>query len=163
MLTMTQQELSAPHKNAYIAFFVAHSLLLRRINQRLAEAGVVSLETYDILLDLEEAPQGRLRMSELADRALLSRSGITRLADRLENEGLLERQQCPNDRRACHAAITEKGRSERERAWPVYRTAIAEEFAVHMSPEEARVIAKVFFRSIGDHVSLIGVEPDEEA
>jgi DNA-binding MarR family transcriptional regulator len=139
-------ELSTEHKEAWIAFFVAHGALVHKIDRAMSEAGVVPMDTYDILLTLEMAPDQRLKMSELADRALLSRSGITRLVDRLEADGLLCRQNCPQDRRACHAVITDKGRQERERAWPVYRKAIADHFARHLSSEEAKTVAEIFGR-----------------
>jgi DNA-binding MarR family transcriptional regulator len=151
-------ELSKEHKNAWVAFFVAHGVLSKRIDQELEAAGCVTLDVYDVLLALEEAPGRRLRMSELADRVLFSRSGVTRLADRLERQGWIERAQCPNDRRACHAVLTEAGLAERERAWPVYRRAIAEHFAKNLSEEEAAVVARVFLRVVDGHGCLVGLE-----
>ena len=146
------KELSNAHKSAWVAFFVAQGVLAKRIDAELEAAGCVTLDVYDVLLSLEESPERRLRMSELADRVLVTRSGVTRLVDRLERQGLLKREACPNDRRACHATLTAAGLAERERAWPVYRQAIANHFAQHVSDEEATLIARVFRRMTGDVV-----------
>lgn len=141
-------ELSPAAKRAWVAFFVSHALLVRKIDREMQEKGAVPVDVYDVLLVLEDAPDRRLRMSELADRVLLSRSGITRLVDRLEKDGLVERQTCPSDRRACHAALTEKGLRAREEAWPFYREAIARHFGANMSDEEAERIADVLGRMV---------------
>ncbi|HEY0866176.1 MAG TPA: MarR family transcriptional regulator [Fimbriimonas sp.] len=135
-------------KEAFSTFLIAHAVVTRMIDRRLKEAGVVGIEVYDVLLALEDAPERRLRMSELADRLVISRSGITRLVDRLEKDGLLKRVACPMDRRAMHAALTDHGLAERERAWPVYRQAIAELFGQHTGREEAETLRNVMRRII---------------
>ncbi|MGV3615807.1 MAG: MarR family winged helix-turn-helix transcriptional regulator [Fimbriimonas sp.] len=150
-------ELEKTHKNAWIASFVAHGVLVKQIDEELEAAGCIPLDDYEVLLTLEEAPDRRLRMSELADQVLVSRSGVTRLVDRLEKKGLLRREACPNDRRACHATLTDAGLAERERAWPVYRAAIAAHFAKNLNDEEAQVVARVFRRMVGDR-ELVGQE-----
>ena len=124
-------------KEAWIAFYVAHGVLSKKIDARLVQAGVVTLDIYDVLLTLEMAENQRLKMSELADRVLVTRSGMTRMVDRLEGAGLIERQSFPGDRRSLFAVLTPKGLAERERAWPVYEKAIADLFAVHVSEEQA--------------------------
>src|SRR3954470_8409040 len=101
--------LGRTHKEAWVAFIFAHANLTREIDKRAAAAGTVPLDIYDILLVLEESPNRMLRMSELADQSMLTRSGLTRLVDRLEKEGLVARKACPSDRRAVHAMLTEKG------------------------------------------------------
>lgn len=150
--------LETPKKNAWIASFVAHAVIARRINEALEAAGAVSLETYGVLLALEEAPERHLRMSELADKVLFSRSGITRLVDRLERQGLIERKTCPSDRRACHAILTEKGLAAREAAWPTYAKVVNQLFASQLSEEEAHVISRAFERMV-DGYELTGYEP----
>lgn len=149
-------------KNAWIASYVAHGVIGRKINDALEEAGCVSLETYGVLLALEEAPDQRLRMSDLADRVLFSRSGITRLVDRLEKSGFLERKSCPSDRRATHAQITEAGLKAREAAWPIYESVIDKLFASLISGDEARIISGSFCRMV-DGRELTGYidEPTE--
>jgi DNA-binding MarR family transcriptional regulator len=141
--------LKKTHKEAWIAYFVSHSVLTRVIDKALAEAGAVSLDVYDVLLALEDAPGQRLRMSDLADAIIFSRSGLTRLVDRLEREGLLRREACPKDRRACHAVLTEKGLAERERAWPIYEAEIQRIFADKIDEGEAKVVRDVFNRMMG--------------
>ena len=73
--------------------------LLERIETALATADLPPLAWYDVLWELEKAEQGRLRMHQIADRIVLSRSNLTRLADRLEKAGLIAREACPDDRR----------------------------------------------------------------
>lgn len=152
--------LAPSHKNAWIAFVSAHRRLLREIDKRMQESGVVPLDVYDILLILEESPERRLRMTELAEASFFSKSGTTRLVDRLEKEGWVERLACPNDRRAIHVRVTPAGSKERERAWPVYRAAIGELFAAHMSEEEARALSAVIVRMADQHL-LIGWEEEK--
>ncbi len=77
---------------------------------------------------------------------MLSRSGLTRLADRLEREGLIERHACSKDRRSTHVALTPLGLAERERAWPVYREVIKAEFAGNLEPGDAETVATIFGR-----------------
>jgi DNA-binding MarR family transcriptional regulator len=101
-------------------------------------------------LTLEDAPESRLRMSELAEHIMLSRSGITRLVDRLERDGLLKRHDCVLDRRATYAALTPEGLELRKRMWPIYREGIIELFANKMSEDEAQVLSKVFLRVLED-------------
>jgi DNA-binding MarR family transcriptional regulator len=133
-------------KSAFSNFFVAYGRIVKEIDRRMSDAGVASLEVYDVLLVLEDAPDRRLRMSELADRIVYSRSGLTRLADRLESNGLIQRLACPNDRRALHVTITDVGLGERRRAWPVLEAAIVDLFGKHLNEEEAAVIARSFAR-----------------
>jgi DNA-binding MarR family transcriptional regulator len=119
------------------------------INARLGQdRSLLSLEHYDVLLCLKRAPGGetRLRLSELAKAVTLSRSGLTRLVDRLEKAGLLRREACPSDRRGAFAVLTPKGSDALRRTWPAYARAIQEHFARHLSDEEAAVLARAFGR-----------------
>ena len=90
-----------------------------------------------------------MKMSQLAETIFLSKSGLTRLVDRLEREGLLCRKACIFDRRAQYAALTEKGLEARKTAWPVYRDAIAEVFASKMSADEAECLVSILRRMTG--------------
>src|SRR4051812_47832045 len=122
------QQREEPRQAAWRAFLSAHALLVCKMDDELAEAGVLSMDSYDALLTLFEAPRRRLRLSELAERALLTRSGVTRLADRLERAGLLRREDCPGDRRGSFAVLTEKGEAELRRTWAVYSKSILAHF-----------------------------------
>jgi len=143
MSKMTEM-LSDVKKAAWVEFYLAQAQITREIDRRMTAAGVVGMEVYDVLLNLEDAPDSRLRMNELADRVTYSRSGITRLVDRLEKEGLVARVACPSDRRAMHCQLTAHGRSERERAWPVYAAEIEALFGRHLSDEDAKTIVRLF-------------------
>lgn len=131
-------------KRAFSNFFMAHGRITKELERRMSTDGVVSLEVYDVLLALEDAPDQRFRMSELANKIVYSRSGLTRLADRLEQKGLIRRVACPNDRRAMHIEITELGLAERVRAWPTLERGIRELFGQRISDDEARMIETAF-------------------
>jgi|SRR5579863_10154215 len=140
-------ELEPSHLAAWRSFLAAHAALINQIEHELIEAEVVPLSWYDVLFALYEAPGQRLRMNELASAIVLSRSGLTRLVDRLEAEGLLSRERCGTDRRGAFAVLTDKGLAAMRGAWPVYAKGIAEHFARHISDEEARMITEVFQRT----------------
>ncbi len=125
---------------AWRVFITAHALAIERIERELAEAGLPPLGWYDVLLELSVAPDRRLRMRELARAVVLSRSGLTRLVDRLERAGLLRREPDPADRRGSFAVLTDEGAAVRERMWPVYARGIAEHFGKHLGDEEVEVL-----------------------
>ncbi len=113
------------------------------------EAGVVSLDVYSVLLALEESEGHKMRMSQLAEVVFMSKSGLTRLVDRLEKEELLCRNACAHDRRAQYAVLTRKGLDERARAWGVFKQGIVEVFADKMTEEEAHTLVAVLRRLTG--------------
>ena len=125
---------------AWRAFITAYALVMERIERELAEAGLPPLGWYDVLLELSVAPERRLRMHELARAVVLSRSGLTRLVDRLEQAGLLRREPDPADRRGSFAILTDEGAAMRERMWPIYARGIAEHFGKHLNDEEVYVL-----------------------
>lgn len=143
--------LQKEQRAAWIAFFVAHGVLTKKIEHALAAAGRPGLEVYDVLLILEEAPQRRLRMSDLAKAIVYSRSGLTRLVDRMERLGWIRRQRCALDRRSTYAVLTEAGLQARREAWPVYREAVEAHFGSKMSAEEARSLASILGRFSEGH------------
>jgi DNA-binding MarR family transcriptional regulator len=98
-----------PRLDAWRSFVQAHARLTRRLDEELQAGHGLSLAEYDALLQLANAPGRRLRMSALADRVLLSRSGITRLVDRLVADGMVERTTCTTDARGAEAALTGAG------------------------------------------------------
>jgi DNA-binding MarR family transcriptional regulator len=138
--------LTRPTAAAWSAVFEAQQRTLRQIDADLEAAGVGSLLDYDVLYMLYLAPERRRRLSELADGALISRSGLTRLVDRLESRGWLKRESCPDDRRGLFAVLTDAGLEEMRRIWEVYSRGIATYFAAHISPEELETIRTVFTR-----------------
>ena len=98
-----------PRLDAWRSFLHAHARLTRRLDEELQAAHRLSLAEYDALVQLARMPGRRLRMSVLAERVLLSRSGITRLVDRLEGAGMVERSACATDARGAEAILTPVG------------------------------------------------------
>lgn len=113
---------------AWRAFLRAHSTMLRRIGRDLDEAELPPLTWYDVLAALRDAPDRRLRQVDLAERVLLSHSGLSRLLDRIETKGLIERRPCKDDRRSFHVALTDAGADLLEEMWPVYAEGLVEDF-----------------------------------
>jgi DNA-binding MarR family transcriptional regulator len=125
---------------AWRAFITAHAAVIGRIERDMAAARVIPLTWYDVLIELYGAPEWRLRLYELADAVVLSRSGLTRLVDRLETAGLLRREVATTDRRGAYAVLTDAGLDAMREAWPVYARGIVDYFARHLSDEEAKVL-----------------------
>jgi DNA-binding MarR family transcriptional regulator len=133
-------------KSAWPAFLAARDALVVWIEQKLAEAGLPELGWYDVLWALEQAPDGRLRMAELAQAAVIARSNLTRLVDRLEKSGLVVREKVEGDRRGAYAVLTEAGRAMRKRMWQVYGPAIEECFGSHLSTDENALLRQLMLR-----------------
>ena len=133
-------------EEAWRALITAYSAAVERIERGLVEAGLPPLGWYDVLLELSAAPGCRLRMHELAGAVVLSRSGLTRLVDRLEKAGLLRREPDPEDGRGSFAVLTDEGAGMRQKMWPVYAKGIEEHFGTHLSDEEAEVLTRALGR-----------------
>jgi DNA-binding MarR family transcriptional regulator len=136
------------HLEAWRKYYVSFWRVFAAIEEDLAAAGLPSLSWYDALYELYLAPERRLRMNELARSALLSRSGLTRLVDKLEKERLIERKACPQDGRALHAQLTTRGVETLRKIWPVYRAGIAKYFAAHLNKAEAEQMAEMLGRVV---------------
>lgn len=132
--------------NAWRTFITAHARLIETIDRELTAADCVPLHWYDVLVELVEAPERRLRMSDLARKVVLSRSGLTRLVDKLEKAGLLLRQASPEDGRGAYAVLTEAGHNALRKAWPIYAQGIQTHFAHYLSADEAQIFANVLTR-----------------
>jgi DNA-binding MarR family transcriptional regulator len=138
--------LDGKREAAWRALITAHATVVDKIERALHEASLPPLGWYDVLLELSAAPNCRLRMHELARAVVLSRSGLTRLVDRLEEAGLLRREPDPSDRRGAFAVLTDAGRDMLRRMWPVYAAGIAEHFGRHVSDEEAHMLTETLSR-----------------
>ena len=145
---LEQGNLSAPTHRAWGALLLSHAHWVARIEKRLSELEILSLEAYDVLLMLSYAPKARLKMGELYDAVTLSRSGLTRLVDRLERDGFVRREVCPNDRRSFEAILTDEGEAERARCWPLYADIVSEEFGRFFSDAEAKRLAELLERPL---------------
>jgi len=109
----------------------------------------LSLPAFEVLAQLAEAPNRRLRMNDLADRVLMSRSGLTRLIDRLQAEGLVRREACPSDARGLYAVLTDAGLARRDEAAPTYLRAIRTLFLDLLDETELRHCAAVLTKVYG--------------
>jgi len=128
--------------SVWALFLTAHATLVEEIEGRLARQDLPPLGWYDVLWALERADEQRLRMNELATQVVLSRSNLTRLVDRLEQAGLVERQRSEDDRRGAYAVLTAAGKAMRKRMWPTYQNAIRELFEEGISETEAATMGK---------------------
>lgn len=138
-------KLTQPQLDAWRALLRGQALLIEEVERELAAAGLPPLGWYDVLTELDKAG-GRLRIHELADAVILSRSGLTRLLDRLEAAGLLRREPCEDDRRGAYAVVTPAGRQMLGRMWPVYERCLAEHFAPQVGSAEARALRSALER-----------------
>jgi DNA-binding MarR family transcriptional regulator len=118
-------------------------LVSRRLQTDLVAEHDLALGSYDVLVHLAEAPGGRLRMNDLADRVLLSRSGLTRLADRLQRDRLIERESCDSDARGLYAVITAAGRDRLLAATPTYQQGVRGHVLSRLDPEEVRQLGRI--------------------
>lgn len=137
---------SEPKGHAWAVLLSAHATLVERIETALAAAKLPPLGWYDVLWALEQA-DGRLRMHALARRVVLSRSNLTRLADRLEQAGLIAREDSAEDGRGYDLVLTKAGRAMRKKMWPVYEAQIESLFSRHLSLAEARTIGEALGRA----------------
>jgi len=133
-------------KSAWPVLITANRRLVDRMEAELAGAGLPELTWYDVLWTLERAPDHRLRLHELARDVVLSRSNLTRLVDRLEEAGLLERERSKEDRRGYFAVLTPQGLAMRRRMWPVYERAINTWFDRHLTAGEHATLRALLVR-----------------
>ena len=134
--------------DAWAGFLRVHATLVRQLDAELTEQHGLALTSYDVLVQLDSAPHNRLRMSELADAVLLSRSGLTRLVGRLENAGMVERVGCKDDARGAWAVLTDEGARRLAEARETHRRGVRERFLDRFSEEEQLRLAGVWERLI---------------
>jgi DNA-binding MarR family transcriptional regulator len=131
---------------AWARLLRAQQALLERVEADLKAAGLPPLGWYDVLLELNRLDEGRLRQFELCERVLLSKYNLSRLLDRLEQEGLVKRQPCKEDGRGAVVTITAAGKGLQKKMWPVYEQSIERHFARHLSAVEAQQLADLMRR-----------------
>ena len=125
---------------AWSAFLRAHAAVVRRIEADLEARARLPLGWYDVLLELNAAPGRRMRMQELGEAAVLSRSRVSRIVDELVAAGLAERQPNPDDRRSSYAVITDEGRKTFRRAAPAYLAAVRRHFVSGLSDDQVTAV-----------------------
>ena len=131
---------------AWRSFLEAHSAVIKALEREILEEQGFPLTWYEVLVHLSEAPQERLHHQVLAESVLLSRSGVTRLVDRMIEAELVVREPDPNDRRASYVAMTRKGKDTLRRAAPGHARGVVEHFARHLRPGDLPVLRSFFSR-----------------
>jgi DNA-binding MarR family transcriptional regulator len=135
------QELTPAELGAWRGMLRVHSALVKALDAELLAGHDLPLTSYEVLINLQAAPNRRRRMAELADGVLLSRSGMTRLVDRLEREGLLERDACVDDGRGTFAVLTDKGEALLAEARRTHLDGVRDRFLRHFSEDELERLA----------------------
>jgi DNA-binding MarR family transcriptional regulator len=139
--------LEQPQLDAWRALLNAHAVMIHRIEEALADAGLPALAWYDVLWPVYEAADRRLRMRDLAERVVtISRSGLTRLVDRIVEAGMLERQPAPGDRRGTEVVITDAGVALIKKMWPVYAGVVKTHFADPLTKSRAEALGDALRR-----------------
>ena len=144
----TKRRLSREELTSWRAFLRAHAVITRALEVELLADQELSLAAYDVLVQLVEAPEHRLRMTELAEAVLLSRSGVTRLVDRLERAGLVSRCPVAGDGRGVAAQITEAGVARLRAASRTHLTGVARHFADRLDAEDLTALERITRRLV---------------
>lgn len=134
---------------AWASLLRAHATLMRRLEADLAEATGLALADFDVLAQLAQAG-GELRMAELADRALISRSGMTRRVTRLVDEGLARRANTDSDRRGVVVALTDAGVARLAETAPVHLRAVSEMFVAQLDEQELAALKSALDKVVAD-------------
>mgnify|MGYP005856913375 CR=1 FL=1 len=132
------KQLTPDELGAWRGFLRVHAAVIRQLDRELTEAHGLPLRAYEVLLYLEDAPNRRLRMTDLAARVLLSQSGLTRLVDRLERDGFVERQRCDDDRRGLWAMLTPAGLEALRAARRTHLAGVRARFLSRFDADELR-------------------------
>ena len=142
--TLNGSALSAKELAAWRGLLVTHSRLVAALDEELEREHGLPLGSYEVLLQLADAEDHSLRMGELADHLLLSRSGLTRLVDRLATRGLVERHSCPSDRRGTYARLTPAGLELFRSARPTHLRGVRERFLEPLSAGDQERLAAIW-------------------
>ncbi len=130
--------------DAWRGMLRTHRELVGRLDSELEREHGLPLSSYEVLIYLADAPEGRLRMGDLADELLLSRSGLTRLVDRLSKQGLVARERCQDDARGFFAAITPGGRAKLRAARPSHLDGVRRHFLARLDAGDLAALAKAW-------------------
>ncbi len=141
-----------PAGQAWFAFLRAHAELIRLLDAEMRREAQLPLSDFDVLIQLAMAETTCLRMTELARRALISKSGITRRVEQLEREGLVVRKAAGTDRRSVIVSLEPAGVDALRRALPVHARGIDTHFAAKLTDEDADVLRQVLEKVSPEHV-----------
>jgi len=145
-MATTISRLDTRELRAWRGLLRVHAQLSKALDAQLIATHGLPLTSYEVLMYLSDAEGGRMRMNELAESVLLSRSGLTRLVDRLEREGYLERCSCAHDARGAFAVLTPAGREKVDAARVTHLDGIRELFLSHFSSDELDVLGEAWDR-----------------
>jgi DNA-binding MarR family transcriptional regulator len=137
LASLSEQEMEAWH-----AFIRSHARLVRLLEAELEAEHGLTLSAYEVLAHLSEAPERRLRMSDLAALVVQTPSGLTRLVDKLGREGLVERVRCGSDARVVYATITAEGMRRLRKAYPTHLRGVRQHLLDRLAPHQLEVIAE---------------------
>jgi DNA-binding MarR family transcriptional regulator len=137
----------SPHDSAWRAIRGAHQALVDAIEHDLAAESLPALAWFDVLAKLESEP-APLRPKDMLCQVSVTKSGLTRLLDRIEEAGLIARSYCPSDRRGTFLTITDEGRQTLEKMKPVRGRVFEEHLAGQMSPAEAETVGELLDRVV---------------
>jgi len=155
------RELEPAQLGAWRGMLRVHSALVKALDAELLATHGLPLTSYEVLINLQAAPGHRRRMAELADGVLLSRSGTTRLVDRLERDGLLERDVCDSDGRGCFAVLTDRGEELLSRARATHLEGVRERFLRHFDGSELEQMAAWWDRVQPGAAGLTDLSPQD--
>jgi DNA-binding MarR family transcriptional regulator len=153
--------LSRTELDVWRSFLRAHAHITRMLESELLAEQRLSLASYDVLVQLAEAPGQRLRMTELADAVLLSRSGVTRLVDRLEKSGLVTRARVDSDGRGVVAVLTQQGFERLKGATGTHLTGVVRHFAAPLDDTELAAFGRTCER-LADADAESGQPPESD-
>ncbi|MEU4181360.1 MarR family transcriptional regulator [Streptomyces sp. NPDC026589] len=136
--------LNRTERAVWLGLLSTHMKLLRTLDTELTAAERIPLSSFEVLLTVAEAPEGRVRMKDIAASLLISRSGLTRIVDDLERQGLVVREKCPTDARGFDAVLTEAGRKAYRRARKVHLSNLRKEFLDKLTDEQLTTLAEIW-------------------
>jgi DNA-binding MarR family transcriptional regulator len=139
-----------PRLAPWRAFLLAHARIVRRLDEELRAEHDLTIGEYDALVTIAQAPDRRIRMRQLADEVILSKSGVTRLIDRLVDDGLVERSACLSDARGAEAVLTERGLTRLRAASTTHLRGIHEHFLAIFGDEDLQTMERTM-TSIARH------------
>jgi DNA-binding MarR family transcriptional regulator len=143
-LAECEKTCSGAAQSAWVQLIRAHRSALCSVEKALRAADLPPLEWYDVLLELERG--GPLRPRDLQDRLLLAQYNLSRLLDRMEDEGLVAREKCSEDARCQWVRVTDAGNALRQRMWPVYAEAIRRAVGERLTEGQSERLAELLGR-----------------
>ncbi len=133
---------------AWRGFLRTHAMLVRALDEELQATEGLSVVSYEVLILVADAPEGRIRISELSRHTLLSLSGTSRLVDRLVRDGLVDKEPCEEDRRGANVVLTERGATLLRRVRRAHRAGVRRLFLDRLDDDTLRTLAEVW-RTLG--------------